>query len=60
MELGWFYEHELSKVIIDKTEKNRIAKVVKERKLNGWLQYLVNWAGYPSTYDSWEYAEDLR
>ena len=57
VEPGWFYEHELSKVIIDKTEKNRIAKIVKERKLNGRLQYLVNWASYPSTYDSWEYAE---
>ena len=60
IEPRWFYEHELSKVIIDKTEKNRIAKIVKERKLNGRLQYLVNWAGYPSRNDGWEYAENLK
>ena len=57
---GYFYEHELSKVIIDKREKLRIAKIIKQRKLHGRLQYLVNWAGYPSAYSSWEYADELE
>jgi len=59
VEPGWFYENELSKVVIDKYEKHRIARIVRERKLNGRLQYLVNWAGYPSNYDSWEFADEV-
>ena len=58
-EPGWFYEQELSKVIIDKNEKYRIAKVIKQKKVKGRLQYLVNWAGYPSIYNSWEWADEL-
>ena len=59
-EPGWFYEKELSKVIIDKNEKHRIEKIVRQRKVKGRLQYLVNWAGYPSTYDSREWADELE
>ena len=60
IEPGWFYEKELSKVIIDRHEKHRVEKIVRQRKVNGRLQYLIRWAGYPSNYDSWEWADDLE
>ncbi len=58
-EPGWFYEKELSRVIINDRERHRISRVVRERTLNGRKQYLVNWVGYPSAFDSWEFADEL-
>ena len=50
---GWFYQQELSKVILNEGEKHRIAKIIRQRKVRGRTQYLVNWVGYPSSFDSW-------
>jgi len=60
VEPGWFYEEELSKVIIDEYERHRISKILRERKVKGRLQYLVHWVGYPSAFDSWEFADELQ
>lgn len=60
VEPGWFYEQELSKVSLNDREKYRISRIVRERKVNGRKQYLVNWVGYPSVFDSWEYADELE
>ena len=57
---GWFYEQELSKVILDEREKLRIAKIIRQRKVRGRTQYLVNWVGFPSSFNSWEYADELE
>jgi len=59
-EPGWFYETELSKVIIDQHEKHRISKILKERKVKGKVQYLVRWVGYPSAFDSWEFKDKVK
>lgn len=59
-EPGWFYEKELSKVVIDRHEKHRVDRIVRQRKVQGRLQHLVRWAGYPSNYDSWEWADELQ
>ena len=57
---GWFYEDELSKTHIAKSPKfHRISKVVRERTRNGQKEYLVRWSGYPSSFDSWQKADDL-
>jgi len=58
-EPGWFYEKELSKVVIDRHERHRIAKIIRERKYKGRLQYLVSWIGYPAAFDSWEFADEV-
>ena len=57
---GWFYEQGLSKVILDEREKHRIAKIIRQRKVRGRTQYLDNWVGYPSLFNSWEYADELE
>ena len=57
IEPGWFYKKEMSKVRSD--EKLRIAKIVRQRITKGRKQYLVNWVGYPSAFDSWQYADEL-
>ena len=35
---GWFYEQELSKVILDEREKHRIEKIIRQRKVRGRTQ----------------------
>ena len=51
---GWFYEKELSKVILDEREKHRIIRVIRRQTMHGRIQYLVSWLGYPSSFNSLE------
>jgi len=60
VEPGWFYEEELSKVVIDEHEVHRISKIIRQRTVKGKLQYLVHWVGYPSAFDSWEFVDQLK
>ena len=49
---GYFYEHELVKVI--KTDDvYRIEKVLKQRTVNGKKQLFVKWDGYPDIFNQW-------
>ena len=50
---GAFYEQELQ--IVDKHSDDLyvVEKVLKTRKRNGLLQYLVKWRGYPDKFNSW-------
>jgi hypothetical protein len=52
-----FYKEELQS-ISDNTAY-RIEKVIKRRRRNNSLEYLVKWVGYPSSENSWIPAEDL-
>jgi hypothetical protein len=49
---GKFYEQELQKV--DKRDDvYRVEKILKTRKRNGQVQYLIKWLGFPDKLNSW-------
>lgn len=55
---GTFYGEELQKVV--KTDDvYKIEKVLKKRKKGRRVQYLVKWLGYPETFNSWIFKDDL-
>lgn len=55
---GTFYKEELQRV----TEKEvyRIANILKKRRVKGVKQYLIQWLGYPRSFDSWVRAKDVQ
>ena len=54
---GRFYEAKIQKTIKRDDEAFEVDCVIKTRKRNGKIQYLVSWKGYPSKFDSW--VDDL-
>jgi len=50
---GRFYEPEVQKVTKSDNERFDVDRILKTRKRNGKIQYLVSWKGYPSKFDSW-------
>jgi len=50
---GRFYEPEIQKVLKSDDERFDIERIIKTRKRDGKIQYLVSWKGYPSKFDSW-------
>ena len=50
---GKFYEMEIQKVFKTDDEHFDIDKILKTRRRNGKIQYLVSWRGYPSKFNSW-------
>ena len=50
---GRFYEAEIQKVLKSDDERLDIDRIIKTRKRDGKIQYLVAWKGYPSKFDSW-------
>lgn len=50
---GRFYEPEIQKVLKSDNEHFDVERILKTRKRNGKIQYLVSWKGYPSKFDSW-------
>lgn len=55
---GTFYHEELQKVS-DK-EVYRIANIIKTRTVRGDKQYLVQWYGYPRSFDSWISSKNVE
>ena len=56
---GSFYGNELQKVNPNQTTY-QIETVLGERKIAGKKQYLVKWKGYPSKFNSYVTANDIR
>ena len=50
---GTFYEQELQKVVITVDKVYRIEKVLQQRNRRRKTQFLVNWLGYPESFNSW-------
>ena len=56
---GIFYAEELQKVI--KTDDvYKIETILKKRKKGRKVQYLVKWLGYPESFNSWIFKQDLQ
>ena len=54
-----FYAEELQKVI--KTDDvYKIETILKKRKKGRKVQYLVKWLGYPESFNSWIFKQDLQ
>lgn len=50
---GKFYEPEIQKVLKSDDERFDVDRILKTRKRDGKIQYLVSWKGYPSKFNSW-------
>jgi len=50
---GRFYEAEIQKILKSDDERFDVDRILKTRKRNGKIQYLVSWKGYPSKFNSW-------
>ena len=56
---GMFYSETLQKVI-KKDDVYKIEMILKKRKKGRRVQYLVKWLGYPDTFNSWIFKQDLQ
>jgi len=50
---GRFYEPEIQRAQKSDDERFVVDRILKTRKCDGKIQYLVSWKGYPSKFDSW-------
>jgi len=50
---GRLYETEIQRVLKSDDERLVVDRILKTRKHDGKIQYLVSWKGYPSKFDSW-------
>jgi len=50
---GRSYEPENQRVLKSDDERFVVDRILKTRKREGKIQYLVSWKGYPSKFDSW-------
>lgn len=49
---GTWYEPEMQKVEV-KNNTYKIESIISQRKINGRTEYLVRWAGYPPSFDTY-------
>ena len=56
---GTFYAEELQKFIMT-DDVYKIETILKKRKKGRKVQYLVKWLGYPESFNSWIFKQDLQ
>ncbi|RWR99295.1 hypothetical protein B4U80_00497 [Leptotrombidium deliense] len=54
---GRFYNEDIQPI---KTDRYRVEKILNRRKRNGKIEYFIKWLNYPSSYNSWEPAENIK
>ncbi len=57
---GTFYEYELQRFYVDNNTVYKIDKVLKERKHKGHKEVLVSWLNWPSKFNTWIPAKDVK
>lgn len=57
---GTWYYSELQKVAVTQDQFWKIDKILKTRKFRGRKQHLVSYVGWPSKYNSWVNAKDIK
>jgi hypothetical protein len=57
---GLFYTAELQKVNKNENSLWFIERIMRKRKRNKKLQYLVAWQGFPKKFNSWVDADDVK
>lgn len=58
--IGTFYEKELQKVSVSQNDVYNIEKIIKRRVRAGQKEVLVKWQSWPSEYNSWIGASELK
>lgn len=57
---GKFYEHEIQKIERDPDDDIfDVEKVIRQKRVNGQVWYLVKWLGYDDSFNSWIRKEDI-
>ena len=56
---GTFYAEEIQKVI-KQGDVYKIQSVLKKRRKGRRVYYLVKWLGYPESFNSWIFKQDLQ
>jgi hypothetical protein len=54
-----FYAEEIQKVF-KQDDVYKIHSVLKKRRKGRRVQYLVKWLGYPESFNSWIFKQDLQ
>ena len=57
---GTFYEPEMQSVLVEENALYKIDKILRKRKRNGQIQYLVHWLLWPSKFYSWVTSADIE
>ena len=57
--VGKFYTQELQ-VVAEMPPLFRIEKIIRSKGRGGYKQFLVKWHGYPSSYNSWIYKNQIE
>ena len=48
-----YYEPEIQRVLKSDDDRFVVLRILKTKKRDGKIKYLVSWKGYPSKFDSW-------
>ena len=56
---GLFYPEEIERVDKSGEATYKIEKIIRKRKVNGHIEVLVKWKGWPTKFNSWINQEDV-
>lgn len=57
---GTFYQAELQKVEVRRDDEFKVEKIIQSRGRGPNKQYLVKWLHWPSKFNSWVNANDVK